>query len=127
MENTMTVGEELKQEFLESIGEEKVTEVRTKVQDILNQAVKDIRENIKNKKEPVAVVSSMVSKLGIESKNIELEKLFQSFEFSVISRQLADEMGLVVHVEAQGRFPANANLQSLQNPIMEFVCIITFK
>ena len=47
MENTMTVGEELKQEFLESIGEEKVTEVRTKVQDILNQAVKDIRENIK--------------------------------------------------------------------------------
>lgn len=123
MSDNLKIGEQLKQEYLNSLSDEEVSRVRSKVKDMLNSAVEEIRQNIKDKKEPVAITSSMKSQLGIESKNIELEKLFQSFSFRIISREMADDMGLSINIEANVKFDPI----SPDHPAIEFVCIITFK
>lgn len=118
-----TVGEKLKQRFLDSIDPDKKLDYKAKAKQYLEDAIKNIQDNIDNKKIPIYKVSSDEANSGIITKDNPTFELFQDFTFGIICREMADEMDLVVDITMEVTRIDTVTRQ----PIPSMVMIVTFK
>lgn len=123
MDRVPTVGEKLRNRYLDSLNPDKKLEYKAKAKQFLENAVKDIQDNIDNNKPPVSTISSGKTQSGIVTTDNSLVELFQDFAFNVICSDMADEMGLKITFEIQPR----VNPADPSKPILDIIMMTTFK
>lgn len=128
VENEGTIGKRLKDLYLHKVDHDKLNSLKKKAADILTELEKDIENNIISGKEPIAIYSSVKSKLGIVAKDIEREKLLSDFIFSIVLKDLANERDLIIDIQ-QRPYIEGHQMSNAQQPqvMMELVLVCTFK
>ena len=120
---TKTVGKELKKRYLNSLDPDKKLDYSAKAKQYLENAIRDIQDNIDKGKAPIAIISSGKTKSNIIVTDNSMAELFQDFAFNVICNDMANSMGLRIGFEGQ----AMADPSNPTQPIVNIVMTVTFK